>query len=412
MCGLCSQHCPTYALTQLENESPRGRIALINAANQGQLSLDQKAAEHLEHCVGCRACEHFCPSGVRFGEIMDEGLTLLEQDANDRPASPRIQNILLNLVGQPQRLAKAGKWLARYQRWGLQKLLRASGLLRLGGLQNVEQLLPQLEQQQTPFSDFSPARGEHRGNVALFTGCISSIVERDALEATRELLNHLGYGVHIPASQTCCGALHRHSGQPETANELASSNINAFARLDVEAIVHTASGCTAQLADYGLHMKGSQQRSAAETFTRKVKDINTFLADIISCGDWPPQLRLNSLPQSVLLHTPCSLRNVLREEDSPRQLLKLIPGIDLKPLPDKLGCCGAGGGYMLTQAEFSQAMRQKTLDAITSAGIEEAILATTNIGCAINLAAGLRAQGQKMTVLHPVTLLARQLALE
>lgn len=414
MCGLCSQHCPTYALTLSESESPRGRIALINAANLGQFELDQKASEHLKHCIGCRACENFCPSGVRFGEIMDQGLALLEPKTNLHPTAQRLQNMLLSLVSQPRRLAIAGNWLARYQRWGLQRLLRASGLLRLIGLKNAEQLLPSLGHSQKPFRDYSPARGEHRGDVALFTGCISSIVERETLETTQELLNHLGYGVHIPSTQTCCGALHRHSGQPETANALASSNLSAFAALDVTAIVHTASGCTAQLAEYGRHMKGTPRQSDAEVFSHKVKDITTFLVELIARGDWPPQLRLKSLSQSVLVHTPCSLRNVLREEDSQRQLLNNIPDIDLKPLPDNLGCCGAGGGYMLTQPEFSRQLRDKTLAAIDACNTDQrpGIMVTSNVGCALNLAAGLREQGREMEILHPVTLLARQLGLD
>lgn len=410
MCGLCSQHCPTYELSQLENESPRGRIALINAANQGQLTLDAKAREHLQHCIGCRACEHFCPSGVQFGEIMDRGRVLLEQTRDTQGPAETLQKALLGVVARPRRLTAVTKCLRRYQRWGLQKLLRTTGLLRLLGLAKSEQLLPAIQLQQTAHGDYSPAKGTQRGDVALFTGCISSMVEGEALDATRRLLNQLGYGVYTPSTQTCCGALHRHSGRPDSADLLALDNLRAFMSLQVEAIVHTASGCAAQLAEYGLHLQHGEHATQAENFSRKIQDISRFLADIIARGDWPQELRLRPLPQTVVLHTPCSLRNVLRTESAPLQVLQMIPGIDLQALPHSLGCCGAGGGYMLTQADFSRRMRQKTLHAVGSAARHNTLLATSNIGCAMNLAAGLREQGQNIEVLHPVTLLYRQLA--
>jgi glycolate oxidase iron-sulfur subunit len=171
--------------------------------------------------------------------------------------------------------------------------------------------------------------------------------------------------------------------------------------------VHTATGCTAQLREYPELLANNEQTQA---FKAKVHDINSFLAAHVQQHGWPQQLTLKPLPQTVLIHEPCSQRNVLRESGKVKQLLSLIPQISLQALPANLGCCGAGGGYMLAQADFSRRMRQKTLDAVSAAGHENSLLVTTNVGCALNLAAGLRELGQDIEVLHPVTLLHRQLA--
>lgn len=418
MCGLCSQHCPTYNLTQDENESPRGRIALISAASQQRIVLQGKARTHLEHCVGCRACEEFCPSGVEFGAIIDAGRAMIAATPAVAAESPglllhrlhlrRLYRGLLGAVTRPQQLARLGGWLSRYQRWGLQGVLRRSGLLKLFGLDQAETLLPRLDPAPRPLAGYTPPQGHPRGAVALFTGCITRLADQQALTATHTLLTRLGYGVHVPAAQTCCGALHQHSGAPDTARRLAQDNLAAFAPLAVEAILHTATGCTAHLTEYPLLFAGaSAQHSQAQAFKSRVRDINHFLADVISRDGWPAELPLAPLPRTVLIHEPCSQRNVLRESGSVARLLGVIPQITLQTLPGSLGCCGAGGAYMLTEPAFSRQLRQQTLDAIRATAAS--VLVTSNVGCALQLAAGLREQGQDIEVLHPVTLLHRQL---
>jgi glycolate oxidase iron-sulfur subunit len=416
LCGLCSQHCPTYALDASENESPRGRIALLNAANQGLLTLDERAHQHLAHCVGCRACEHFCPSGVQFGEIMDQGRALFSPGGNSAATAPdekaRLLNTILDSIRQPQRLAWFGKWLRRYQRWGVQKVLRASGALQFLGLAERERLLPPIHRVQREWPEYSPAAGRHHGDVALFLGCITRLAQAHTLRATITLLNHLGYGVFIPASQGCCGALHRHNGEIATANTLAITNLKAFDKLKVAAILHTASGCTAQLREYGPHFQDSPYAPKASRFSQTVMDVNAFIVQALARHGWPQSLPLQPLAQTVLVHTPCSLRNVLRAASAPLQLLQNIPQIQCLALAENLGCCGAGGGYLLTQPEFSRQMRNKTLDAIEASTPTPRLLVSSNIGCAMNLSAGLRERGHAVEVLHPVDVLVRQLALE
>jgi len=391
MCGMCSRHCPTYQLTANENESPRGRIALIAALNSGQLNADARLQTHLEHCTGCRACEAYCPSGVRFGVIMDEARNLLP----NRPAAS---------MPSPQ----ATRWLRIYQRSGLQKITRASGLLKPLGLAQKENLLPRIPD--TPnWQSYYPAgpNSKHCGDVALFTGCIANIFDREALDASRRLLNALGYGVHVPPAQGCCGAMALHNGQVDEATALAQQNLDAFSKLDIQAIVHTASGCTVRLSEY------SQQFPDEQDFVGKIKDISQFLDGL----EWPAHLPIAPLYKTVALHTPCSLQNVLRQADAPLQLLQRIPELEVVPLAQSTRCCGGAGQYMLEQIDFSRQLREQTLDALDHISPVEKnrqktdTLVTSNLGCALHLAAGLRERGQTIVVTHPVVLLARQLKL-
>jgi glycolate oxidase iron-sulfur subunit len=391
MCGLCSQHCPTYALTADENESPRGRIALTSALSQGQLTINDKLASHLEHCTLCRACENACPSGVHFGFIMDQAEAIIVQQ---RPPSHQ-GKYLQDILAEPEQTRRLGRWLERYQRWGIQRFLRATGLLTLTGLKQRDSLLPPI--QHSPASPiYSPSIGEHRGDVALFTGCVSSIVDREALNASRLLLNHLGYGVHTPDDQTCCGALHQHGGQLDKANELAQTNLAVFNTLDIKAIIHTSTGCTSQLQEY------------TPAFNSEVKDINQFLLE----HGWSGDLSFHPLPKRLAVHEPCSARNVLHVADTTYRLLSAIPDIEPIALPDNAQCCGAAGSQLLNPSPIALHLRQNKLEALSkleNEGTGIYTLVTTNIGCALHLTAGLRTQGKKLEVLHPVTLLYRQL---
>ncbi len=399
MCGMCSQHCPTYQLSADENESPRGRIALIAALVSGQLSADARLQTHLEHCTGCRSCEAYCPSEVRFAAIIAEAKTLLPHSP-----SPSKPPTITPLTRHALRL---------YQQSGLQKLTRASGLLKPLGLADKEGLLPVIPDTPAWQKYYPPTANpgtEPRGDVALFTGCIANTFDRVALDASRRLLNALGYGVHVPPSQGCCGAMALHNGHPQEAARLAAHNIHAFAALDVQAIVHTASGCTAQLSEYHLLSKlTDEQGAAAQHFVAKIKDINQFIAE--AC--WPTELQPTALPKTVALHTPCSLSNVLHQADAPRRLLQRIPKLEIAPLPQTTRCCGGAGQYMLEQTNFARQLRNLTLDGLDSINTQQEIdtLVTSNLGCSLHLAAGLRERGRTITVTHPVVLLARQLGL-
>lgn len=394
LCGLCSQHCPTYALSRDENESPRGRISLIAALSRGQIPMDAQIQGHLDHCLLCRACERHCPSAVNFGRIMDEARAAFLEPEPDTGA--------LSLLRKPLKMRRLAPWLNLYQRSGLQRLARGSGLLKALELNEADALLAPAKSPR--WKTYFPAHREQRGDVALFTGCISETFDSDALEASIKLLTRLGYGVHVPERQACCGALDQHGGRLDEAASLAQQNLNAFASLDIQAIVHTASGCTAMLREYDkLGRLDEPSRILAQGFSPKVMDISQFLVQ----HPWPDDVNFKPLAHRVAVHDPCTLSNVLRQADKPYTLLSHIPELELAALLGNHTCCGAAGTFMLTQPALARQLRSPKITAIRDLGVQHVL--TSNVGCALHLRAGLRESGLDVEVLHPVTLLARQL---
>ncbi len=394
-CGLCLPHCPTYTKTRNEGESPRGRIALIEGLAGGRLALTPRLEAHLANCLTCRACEDVCPSGVHYGTIIDAGRALIKS----RHAQTTREAAMYGLIARKPLLRFAARLLRFYQRSGLQRLARAGGLVRLTGAGRLDGLLPPLPPVPA-WQDYYPPRGEKRGTVALFTGCVAEVMDSATLGATIRLLTTCGYGVHVPRSQVCCGALHLHNGQPAQARQLAEKNLAAFAALNVDAVISAASGCGVQLAEYDQLIADDQR---AQSFAHSVQDISQFLAGIA----WPGDVTFSPLHKRVAMHDPCSLRHVLHQQTPPYTLLRNIPGIELIALPGNTQCCGAAGAYMVTQPVLADSLRNDKLEALQATGAE--ILVSSNLGCALHLAAGLRETGKDVEVIHPVTLLARQM---
>ncbi len=400
-CGLCLPHCPTYGKTQNEGESPRGRIALIEGLANGKLALTPRLEAHLDSCLACRACENVCPSEVQYGTIIDAGRALV---AAHRP--PRTHEKVLNILITRKPLLRLGARLLRfYQHSGLRSLVRGSGLLKLTGMTRLDALLPPILPVHTLREYYSPLGVDKRGDVALFTGCVASVIDTETLNAAIRLLTACGYGVHVPRAQGCCGALHMHSGAVQQVHALAMQNVDAFIGLKIDAIISTASGCGAPLAEY---YKMDENDGRLKKISEKVRDISEFLASI----PWPENVTFAPLEQRVAVHESCSLRHVLHQHTHPYTLLRKIPGIDVVALPGNAQCCGAAGTYMITQPVMADALRKDKLTALK--GSDARLLVTSNVGCALHIAAGLRPHiavgpGQEIEVIHPVTLLARQL---
>ncbi len=398
-CGLCLPTCPTYRKTASENESPRGRIALIRALADGALAPSGRLEAHLALCLTCRACERACPSDVAYGRIIDNGRALLEQRRNQQPISTRLARWTLDrMLASPKNTDTAAKWLRLYQRSGLQRFLHGSGLLWLLGLSRLDRLLPRLESGHA-WQTVSPAAGERRGRVALFSGCVSGSLDRRTLDAAMLVLSEMGYEVHRPPAQRCCGALHRHAGEPDKAAELMRANLSAFVPLEADAILYSASGCGAMLAEYG-ELAGNK---AGPAFAGRLRDISQFVTET----RWPAALRLRPLPRRVAVHDPCTLRHVLRQQDKAYALLRNIPDVELIALPGNDTCCGGAGLYPVTQADMAQRLLADKLDHLRR--LDPDILVTSNIGCALHFSAGIRQAKLDIEVVHPVELIARQL---
>lgn len=390
MCGMCLPHCPTYEISRDEGESPRGRIALIQGLASSRLALNARLESHLDRCLGCRACEAVCPSGVAYGEIIDGGRAIIHEQHQAAPAP----HLLYSLVPRPRRLRALGHLLRFVQRSGLQRLARGSGITRALRLDRLDALLPPLAPLPA-WQTYYPPLGHQRGEVALFLGCFADFADRPTLNAAVRVLPRLGFGVHIPRRQACCGALHLHQGDRYIARHLAECNAAAFNKLRVDAVLNAASGCGATLEEY--------PRNDFPRLDAPIRDLNAFLADL----PWPTELELAPLPQRVAIHDPCSLTNVLRQAKSPYQLLARIPKLETVALPDNRRCCGAAGNYMLSQAEIADRLRDDKLAALQK--LDADILVTSNPGCALHLRAGVKAHGLNIPVMHAVTLLAQQM---
>ena len=349
-CGLCHPRCPTYDLHRCEAESPRGRIALVRGLAQGHLAATPALERHLSHCLGCRACEAACPSGVEYGRLLDAARAHLRL----RPRTPRA------------RLAVAV--LGRYRR-------------------------------RRPYR--SPAgAGRPPPRVQLFTGCATGLLDRETRRAAVTLLERLGFAVELPAGQVCCGALFRHYGAPGRAAERAARNLAAFGDDPDTPVLSLASGCGATLSEYAGLLPGP----AAAAFAARHRDLVGFLAAL----DWPGELRLRPLAGRLWVHEPCTLRNVLGGAGATYELLGRLPGADPRPLPGNDRCCGGAGLYPLLHPRIARSLRGAKARGL--AGKDGDWLVTGNLGCALQLRRAARDAGVRLQILHPVALLARQLA--
>lgn len=374
-CGICLPHCPTYTLTQDEGDSPRGRIALIQGIASGALDSPQ-ASRHLDRCLGCLACQAACPSGVDYSSLIDGFRATRHQTGKQR--------LIHYLVTRLPYQRWSGSVLGLYLHSGLRPLLK-----RLGGKQigRLDALLPE-QARLGKWRQHYPSTGLTQGRVGLFTGCAGRVSDRLALDAAIAVLNRLGYEVVIPRNQGCCGAMHQHAGDPTTAERMSGINQRAFDDQELEAVIYLASGCGAQLT--------------GQPFAAPVFEISQFLNQC----HWPETAALNSLNCAVGLHSPCTLKYPLKLAEEPAKLLQRIPGLRLIRL-DQIDCCGAAGSYLLEQPAMADTLGTRAIQQIPLQQI--AFLATSNSGCALQLARQLRNSDRHIQTVHPVELVNQSL---
>ena len=377
-CGLCLPYCPTYALDRTETESPRGRIALSRHVVAGSLAPDTDLKAHLDHCLGCMACERVCPVPVQYGKLLTAYRAALP------PARPRPRR-LLRLLTRPGML-RIGVGLARATgvvHW-LPPLARR--LPRQSSLRAALLLLPAFP---VPVRDKLaevPVPVKPSGRVALFGGCVQGVLERDAQDAAARLLAAAGFAVTRIDGQ-CCGALAMHTGNVNDAQAKAQRVDQIFAASNADILLTATPGCL-----------GTLREDLPDT---PVQGAMAFLD--LHGGS----LKFRPLPRKVVLHLPCTQVNVARAEGAVRRLLARIPQLELDVLPTQGACCGAAGSHMLEFPERAAALRGRVLDAMPKPAPD--LLLTANIGCRLHLGAGLLERGERIAVEHPLTLLAQQL---
>lgn len=401
-CGLCLEHCPTYVTRNFEPDSPRGRILLMRGLHDARIDLTPAVQRHLDLCLDCRACETACPSGVRYGRLIEHFRTTQPRPPRTAWTERLLDYLLYEIFPDRRRLAR---WLRVGQ------FARAIGATRFADLTGLSRLLPPMldrMQRMLPDDDPAPAeplRAEYpaaapRRRASFFVGCVGEAVFPHTNRASLRVLNASGASVDCPASQTCCGAIHHHGGRLADALRLARANIDAFPGSDP--IVTSIAGCGAMLKQYGaLLADDSAYARRATDFSRRVQDISEFVADA-------PPLALRPLPLRVTYHDPCHLCHAQGIRRQPRDMLRRIPGLQLVDLPESELCCGAAGTYNLTQPEMSATLALRKLDRIRSTGAS--VVATGNAGCLLQLRAAAREHAAPIEVIHPIDLLDKALS--
>jgi glycolate oxidase iron-sulfur subunit len=389
-CGICLPQCPTYLTLEEEMDSPRGRVYLMRAAAEGRIGLGQ-ITRHLDLCVGCRACETACPSGVAFGRLLEAARDRIERAG--RPLRERVfRAVLFAVLPRPDRMATVLRALSLYQRSGLQRLIRGTGLLgRFRRLRAMDELLARVGPREELPARIS-ARGLSRGRVGLVTGCAHRYLYPGVNRDTARLLSLAGYDVIVPREQGCCGALELHGGRMEAFRNRARALARAFPP-DIDWVVTNAGGCGAAMKEYGHWLDEPHVR----TLALRTRDVSEMLADV--------ELPLGALDLTVTYHDACHLVHGQRVRTEPRALLRRIPGLRLVDLPESDLCCGSGGVYNLLEPEVAGRLLSRKVQRITETGAR--VVATGNPGCLLQIAKGCRERGLDVEVVHPVELLAR-----
>jgi glycolate oxidase iron-sulfur subunit len=399
-CGMCLPSCPTYRLTGQEMSSPRGRLWLMKSVADGRLDLlDPIFDEQMYQCLNCRACEAVCPSGVHYGPLVEAARSQLEQH-RPRPLWQRLtRRVAMGwLFGDTRRLRTLVGGLRFYQRSGLAKVARKTGVLRLLRTEDLEAMMPPVSRRSLVPGRERWLAGAGDRTARLFNGCIMGTVFADTNRAAGRVLAHNGATTDLPVGQQCCGALHVHSGMMDEARVLARQNIDAFETTADDPIIVTAAGCGAALKEYGYLLKDDPAYAdRAARFSARIRDITEYLGEHELA---PPPLEVK---RTVTYQEPCHLAHAQRITTQPRQLLGAIRGLDLVEMRESSLCCGSAGIYNLIRREMADDLGDRKVRHVMETPATEVI--TANPGCAMQLRASLRRNGSTARVLHIVDLL-------
>ncbi len=403
-CGFCLSTCPSYRVLGTEMDSPRGRIYLMDGINTGEIELNATSSQHFDTCLGCLSCVTTCPSGVAYDKLIEATRSQVERNQTRSLPETLLRKLIFGLFPYPNRL----RWLMRpvglYQKTGLQKQLRSLRLFEKISpqLAAMEALLPELPPD--AFRDnlptVIPAQGETRYRVGLLLGCVQRLFNPAVNDATARVLSANGCEVVVPSAQGCCGALTHHQGQEEQTKTLARQLIDSF-DVSLDAIVVNASGCGHTLKEYGHILQDDPAYAErAKAFVAKVKDVQEFLAEVGLTAKLSP---LQDQPLSLVYQDACHMLHGQKISLQPRQLLRQIPGVQLREPMDAALCCGSAGIYNILQPEIAAELGRQKVKNLRQTGAS--LIASANIGCFVQISQQLEKQGTPMPVLHPVQLL-------
>lgn len=397
-CGFCLPSCPTYIESGMdESQSPRGRIAMMKAVVDGEIEPDEDVKRSLDLCLGCRACEPVCPSGVKYGHLLEQARDIINQNKKQSLPEKAVRGIVFNnLFPHQNRMVTATNLLGFYQRSGLQKVARKSGIMNFfpESLSTMEKVLPSVptkkELKNRP--NHLPALKRQKKKVAFFSGCLMDTMFMKTNDATMKLLQYAGCEIVIPDTQNCCGALHGHSGEREKSKEMAKRNIQAFEDIGADYIITNAGGCGAFLVDYDYLLKDDINWSErAKEFSAKIKDITSILVELDFANE---NLTLDE--QIVTYQDSCHLKNGQKTFMEPRKLLQSINGVTYVEMKDASRCCGSAGIYNIVESEMSMEILDYKMDQAKKTKAKTIV--TANPGCLLQMKLGIEREGLSGTM--------------
>jgi glycolate oxidase iron-sulfur subunit len=415
-CGFCQPSCPTFVETGVEAASPRGRIALMKAVVDGIMEPDESFRKQMDLCLGCRACEPVCPANVQYGHLLEQTREVLEEHADHPWWVRRIRSLAFkHLFPHQRRMRLLGRALRFYQRSGMQKLVRAAGVMKLfpAHLREMERILPEASAKgvvRELGTTVLPAVGKPIGRVGLFRGCIMDVLFAETNVNTAKLLAEAGFEVVIPDAQNCCGALHAHSGELEQARELAQRNIRAFREAGVDYIVSNAGGCGALLVEYDhLLRDDAQWAEEARWFAQRVKDVSQIIMERGRIPEFAADKTIETRTLTVTYQDSCHLRNVMRAANGPRDLLGRVDGIRFVELEGADRCCGSAGIYNLLQPKMATQILDHKMEHVQETNAH--YLLTSNPGCLLQMKLGIERSGigNRMQAVHVVDFVYKRL---
>lgn len=404
-CGFCLATCPSYRVIGKEMDSPRGRIYLMDAINEGEIPLNEATVEHFDSCLGCLACVTTCPSGVQYDKLLVATRPQIERNYPRSLPDKIIRQIIFSLFPYPNRLRFLLAPLLVYQKLGLQKVVRSTNLLKIVSprLAAMESILPKVTFKafQNNLPTVIPAQGEKRYRVGMILGCVQRLFFSPINEATVRVLTANGCEVIIPKSQGCCAALPEHQGQTQQAQSLARQMIDSFADTEVDAVIINAAGCGHTLKEYGHILEDdAEYKEKAQEFASKVKDVQEFLATV---GLTAKLLPITEETLTLVYQDACHLLHGQKISVQPRQLLKQIPQVKLVEPIDAALCCGSAGVYNMLQPEVAEELGNQKVQNLLNTGAD--LIASANPGCTLQINKHLEMQGKKIDVIHPIELL-------
>ena len=407
-CGLCLPVCPTYTQNGLENDSPRGRIYMMKGLADGTVEPNDNVLKHLDLCLDCQACETICPSGVVYHELLEDTRAKLKPYRKFTFTHKLVQGIFLHIFPYPFRLKITLLPVRIMQKVGLWRVLMQSGLTKMlpSQFQKMQQMLPEDGPLwESGLEAYYPATqnlvdGKPRAKVAMFPGCVGSVMYQDINRKTIQLLTHLGCEVVVPRQATCCGAIHHHAGEDKGGRDFAKANINAYFNVKnlPDFIVNNIAGCGAGLKEFGHLLKDDPAYAEKATqFASKVRDVCQLIDEL------NPPTPTHPVKKRVTYHHACHLLHAQKAGDPPLRLLRRVADLEILPLEEADFCCGAAGTYNLTEPEMAMQLAERKIRHIQETGAS--IVVMSNVGCAMQIASEAKRLSVNLTTEHPVEIL-------